>query len=425
MASLKFVFRPSSKAGKHPGRLCLRVIQARKPKTVTLSYCLFPEEWDATSQSVYAPSDNSERADYLSHVQQELCTCADRVKGIIHSLEKTGSYSVNDIMTRFHRSVDNGQLLSYAEMLSEELQESKRYRTAKAYLTVCRGLIAFNKGADLSLSGITASLIKRFETHLKELGKQPNTISYYMRNLRAIYNKAVASKRIPQSTEKPFAGVFTGIEETRKRALNVDEVIRLKNIDFDKLLEQHQSASRRYKDTRNLQYAWYLFFFCLYAQGMSFVDLCHLKKSNIIGNEIRYYRKKTGGQVRVPINEGMQQIIRHFADEVKDSPYLFPVIGVESAKERNKYETAMRTQNRRLKKLAQLAGVEKCVSTHVSRHSWATICKHEMLPLSVISEGLGHSSEKMTRKYLDTFDHSILGRAGKAILTATSRPLLR
>ena len=81
----------------------------------------------------------------------------------------------------------------------------------------------------------------------------------------------------------------------------------------------------------------------------------------------------------------------------------------------------MRTQNRRLKKLAEMAGVTKVISTHVARHSWATICKNELLPLSVICEGLGHSSEKMTRKYLDSFDLSILGDAGKTVLTAVSR----
>ena len=52
---------------------------------------------------------------------------------------------------------------------------------------------------------------------------------------------------------------------------------------------------------------------------------------------------------------------------------------------------------------------------------WATICKNELLPLSVICEGLGHSSEKMTRKYLDSFDLSILGNAGKTVLSAVSR----
>lgn len=420
MTSLKFVFRPSSKAGRHAGTISLRVIHDRRPKTVSLDCRLFPEEWDAAEQKVIYPGDNPERAAELSAIERRMSDCAGKMTGIINRLEGRGAYTTSDVVIRYVRSVDDGNLSGYAATLSEELRERGRYRTANAYGTVCRGLAAFNGGRDIPLTQINSVLIKRFETHLKERGCQPNTVSYYMRNLRAIYNKAVESKRIPPSDEKPFAGVFTGVEETKKRALAVDDVNRLKNIEFDELLERHRSNPRQRKHTQDLCRAWRLFFFCLYAHGMSFVDMCHLKKSNVREGEIRYYRKKTGGMITVPVNEGMRKIIASFSCETTDSEYLFPVLS--GGGRPDAYYTALRTQNRRLKKLTELAGVDKSVSTHVARHSWATICKNELLPLSVISEGLGHASEKMTRKYLDSFDHSILGKAGRKVLSAISRP---
>ncbi|MCD7940400.1 MAG: tyrosine-type recombinase/integrase [Bacteroides intestinalis] len=117
----------------------------------------------------------------------------------------------------------------------------------------------------------------------------------------------------------------------------------------------------------------------------------------------------------------MQKIIESFAEESEGSEYLFPIMGKREDDGRRLYETAMRAQNRRLKRLSKLAGIGKNITTHVARHSWATICKNELLPMSVICEGLGHSSEKMTRKYLASFNYSILGNAGKAVLTAISR----
>lgn len=421
MATFKFVFRPSMKTGHHPGSLSLRIIHDRKPKTVSLRLRLYAEEWDVKNQRVMFPSCISERSGYLRSLDARICSCSARLHEIIHLLENKGAYSVSDVVEHYRESSDESKLLGYALSLSSELRRNGQYRTAKAYITVCRGFVSFNSGLDVCLSQITASLVKRFENHLKENGKQPNTVSYYMRNLRVIYNRAIETKRLLDTGENPFVDVFTGVEETKRRALSAVEVNRLKNINFKSLLLLYRPGSHKYLCIRNLYFSWRLFFFCLYAQGMCFVDLVYLKKSQIKDGILRYYRKKTGKQICVPVNEGMQRIIDSFSDDTRDSAYLFPIINGSEGNGRKLYESAMRTQNRRLKKLAEMACVSKIVSTHVARHSWATICKNELLPLSVICEGLGHSSEKMTRKYLDSFDLSILGNAGKTVLSAVSR----
>lgn len=421
MATFKFIFRPSVKMGRQPGNLSLRIIHNRKPKTVSLHIQLYAEEWDEQNQTVVYTGDVLDRTMYLERVQECVAACTIKVNNILRVLENRGTYTVNDILEHYHGTADESKLLGYTCMLAVNLQNNGQHRTAKAYLTVCRGFVAFNDGVDICLSQINASLVKRFENFLKENGKQPNTISYYMRNLRVIYNRAIESGRIVDSGEKPFADVFTGVEETKRRALTTVEVNNLKNIDFDRLFRLYHPGTRKYVSIQKLYFSWRLFFFCLYAQGMCFVDLVYLKKSQIKDGVLRYYRKKTGKQISVPVNEGMQRIIDSFASDTQNSDYLFPIMNELGRNERYLYETAMRMQNRRLKKLAKVAGIYKIVSTHVARHSWATICKNELLPLSVICEGLGHSSEKMTRKYLDSFDLSILGDAGVMVLTAVSR----
>ena len=420
MATFKFVFRPV-RTGNHEGCLYLRIIHDRKPKTVSLRMRVYAEEWNPTTQRVVYPADAAERSAYLKEVQERLSACGSRIAGIIRELDRKDTYTAGDILEHYLDSFDDGKLLGYARTLSVELRLKGQYRTAKAYMTVCRGLVCFNSGVDICLTEINGVLIKRFEVYLKEKGRQPNTVSYYMRNLRVIYNRAISEHRLADSGDKPFADVFTGVEETRRRALSALELNRIKNLDFKRLLSVYRPGSQKYIYIRTLYFSWRLFFFCLYAQGLCFVDLAYLKKNQIKDGILRYYRRKTGKQISVPVNEGMQRIIDSFSSDTLNSDYLFPIITCADGNERRFYEAALRTQNRRLKKLADMCGVSKTVSTHVARHSWATICKNELLPLSVICEGLGHSSEKMTRKYLDSFELSILGDAGRRVLTAVSR----
>ncbi len=128
--------------------------------------------------------------------------------------------------------------------------------------------------------------------------------------------------------------------------------------------------------------------------------------------------------MEVRVTPEMQTIIESFSLDVARSPYLFPIIvpmigRVETPKTaRLKYETALRNQNVRLKKLALLAGINKPISTHWARHTWATIGKHEHVPLQVLSECLGHSSERTTLIYLGLLENSILDEANQAITSA-------
>lgn len=154
---------------------------------------------------------------------------------------------------------------------------------------------------------------------------------------------------------------------------------------------------------------------------MSFVDMAYLQKDNIRSGVLRYYRRKTGQLIEIKVTKAMKQIIGSFSKQMRGTDYLFPVILDLNKSAHKQYESGMRMQNMRLKKLASMAGLTKHVSTHVARHSWATTAKQQNLPVWVISEGLGHSSEKMTYTYLAMFEQSVLDAANERIATAVSR----
>ena len=421
MTTINLFFRPSVKIGNHQGSLFMRLIQNRQVKTVTLPSCkLYSQEWNSITQEIIYPINNSHRFSQLDRLQTRINNEMEAMYNCIFTLEKQGHYTLDDLVMLYLNPANNDMLLGYSETLIFGLEKQDRIRTASAYRTVARGLIEFI-GRDIPLRQINAQLIKEFEKHLKNKGIMLNTISYYMRNLRAIYNKAISDKRIIRRNESPFAGVYTGTTKTIKRALSVEEMNRMHQIDFAKLFKGKKPGSSEYISIENLYQAYLYFSFCFFMRGMSFIDMAYLRKDNIYGGIIRYIRKKTGQSIEVKVTPEIKTIINIFGPQVKDSSYVFPIIKNSSKKGYSphiQYDTALRLQNHRLKLLASIAKIPKRMSTHVARHSWASIGKMKEIPVRIISECLGHTSEKTTQIYLDSLDNSILDAANRIIISA-------
>ncbi|MCD8167344.1 MAG: site-specific integrase [Bacteroides sp.] len=417
---MHLVLRLSSRGFDHPGSLCLRLIHNRRVKSVTLPGCrLYAREWNKALQVITYPDNASQRSLYLEKIESKITHETEIMNRFIQQLQNKGYYTVDELVSLYKEKKDEGKLLGYAESLAKELERNHQYRTANAYRTVVRGLIKFNKGVDIPLHHLNSCLMRSFEKHLKESGKLSNTVAYYFRNLRAIYNKAVKSNRIVvRRSENPFAGISTAVTRTMKRALTLEELQALLQIDFKEQLHSVTPGSREYDRIKNMYRSWSYFFFCFYVRGMSFIDLAYLKKENIRGGVIRYCRKKTGQQIEITLTAELREIIESFTAEVAGSVYLFPIISSTHKNAQLQYETALRTQNMRLKSLAEWASIKRPVSTYVARHSWATVGKQENVPIQVISECLGHTSPDTTLIYLALLNNRILDDANERVTRA-------
>jgi len=332
------------------------------------------------------------------------------LESLISVLEAQGYYTVDDVVDAYKFQNNTEYLTIYTHKVSNVLIRAGQERTARAYRSAVESFIAFHKGKDILIKQINSGLIKEYERSLKETGKSPNTISFYMRNLRAIYYRAIKEKIIQPKSENPFSDVFTGVDKTRKRALDIEDIVAIERTDLSIVKDEKERL--RLERCRNI------FRFCFYARGMSFVDMAFLRKENVKNEVISYYRRKTGKLIELKITPVLRQIIDYFENEMKYSEYLFPVITEKDKNKRLQYETGLGRQNKDLKRLAKIAGINKIISTHVSRHSWATIAKYERLPLALISEGLGHSDEKTTYIYLASFERSYLDEANEHIYSA-------
>ena len=411
MISITKIFRYSTKPGRHQGSLSLRVIHARKTRTVVIRDCHFyPEEWDCNSRMIIYPHDNPRRERYLTSVLDRVEKEKQMLLYYAQKLEQQGAFDLDELMKCYRRRQKGEFLAAYTKSIIQSLRNNRHDRIAEAYCTTVKRLVSFNQGIDIPLNKISTAMIKNFESKLRAEGKSPNTICFYVRNLQAIYNKAVMDKYVSVE-DNPFDNVQISMQKTVKRALATVEMKKLLNFDFARCKTNVQR--------NNFGIAQRYFLFSFYSRGMCFVDIAYLQKHNIQDGILSYYRHKTNKLIEVKITDTMQAIMDSFADETRNSEFVFPIIKAEDTKHpRLQYASALRVQNIRLKKLAKLAGVSKKITTHVARHSWASIGKEQKVPLSVISECLGHSSEKITAIYLTNFNNSVLEEANDKIAKA-------
>ena len=401
MACKKVQFRASTVSGKQ-GTLFIQVIHQRVTRQVSTSYKLYPGEWDAARQSVTFPSDTSPyRIRYLQAVQEALQHDTSRLQLILLALDHSRTaYSAEEVIRRFLKQEQSGDFMTFAAALVSRKREEGHLSLADKYQTSLRSFSRFLDGRPLTFDGLDATLMLRYETSLKQQGLCPNTTSFYLRSLRAIYNRAVEQGLTPQ--RHPFAQVYTGIAKTIKRAIRAEEVQQLKAYPLPP--DSAESFSRD------------IFLFSLYTCGMSLIDIAHLKKTDLHNGYLTYYRQKTGQAIQIRWEPCMQQLVDRYRRD--DSPYLFPIITRPGEDEARQYHNQLHLINRHLKRLGETLGLSTKLTTYVARHSWASIAKSQDVPIAAISGALGHTTERTTRIYLKSFDNRLVDSASQKVLSA-------
>lgn len=226
-----------------------------------------------------------------------------------------------------------------------------------------------------------------------------NTVNYYLRNFRTLYNAAIKDG-YRQHGDYPFTYVRTRACKTVKRALSKENM---------RLLSSLSISNSPY-----LEFSRDLYLFSFYAQGMAFVDIAFLNKKNIYGGLLTYSRRKSKQLIHIVVTPQMQKLIDKYSN---DSEYLFPIIDPLNKEQSvyKQYRLALGRINRYLKKLAAGLNLRIPLTTYTARHTWATLARDSGAPLSVISAGLGHTSEEMTRIYLKDFDQSVLAKVNSLV----------
>lgn len=397
MATIKVIYRGSSN-GSGEGTLFYRIIHKRKSRQIHTGYRVERNEWDGESESIVANTGNC-HSDFLKSAHSSLELGKTRLKQIVAAFDKTGvEYTVDDVVEKFLAPDAVIGFMSYARNLISRLKQMGKTRCAEHYTVALNSFIRFKGGVEVTFDEFDSNLLQGYECFLKKDGLIPNSISYYMRNLRAIYNKAVDEGLAEQNN--PFKHVYTGIAKTVKRAVSLQMIKALQGLDL-----RYDPLSELARD---------LFLFSFYTRGMAIVDIAYLRKDNLRDGILTYRRRKTNRQLSIRWEPQMQVIVNKHSD--KGSDFLFPLIDSQKPDYRKQYLNAYTKLNRYLKSIGKQLGLANPLTFHRSRHSWASIAMENSVPVSVICEGMGHDSEKTTRIYLASLDSSVVDKANSSIL---------
>lgn len=399
MATVRTKFRASSSETKE-GTLFYQVIHNRVARQIRTGYKLHPQEWDAESKEIVFPPGIGElRRNYLVSLKNAVREDTKRLRGIISRLERDGNgYTAEDVVSAYLAPADNRCFISFARNLAGRLRQIGRQCTAETYTTAVNSFARFREERDILLDDVDSDLMTAYETYLKSIGVCPNSSSFYMRNLRAIYNRAVEKELTVQ--RHPFKHVYTGIDKTVKRAVPLNVIRRIRDLDLSLCPVT--------------DYARDVFMFSFYTRGMSFVDMAFLKKKDLRNGILCYRRKKTNQQLFIKWEKPMQELVDKY--DTAGSPYLLPIIKSNGKDERRQYKSEAHRINANLKKIGERLGLGIPLTTYVARHGWASIAKSKNIPIATISEAMGHDSETTTRIYLASLDASVVDKANSLIL---------
>ncbi len=397
MASIKVKFRPSTISGQE-GTIYYQIIHDRKVRQFLSEYHVLPSEWDE-NRSMVTTTRKSERKSFILSVRERIRWDVERLMRIDRKLDADGlSYIADDLIDEFNRYTREYSLFRFMESIRVKLRGNGKIRTAETYRATLNSFRNFRKGEDLMLDCITSEVMEDYEAWLRKRGLVSNTISFYIRILRAVYNRAVEDNVIDD--RNPFRHVYTGIDKTVKRALPLSVIKKIKNLDLS--------------CNPTLDFARNMFLMSFYLRGMSFIDMAYLKKTDLKNGYVVYRRRKTGQMLVIEWTREMQTICDKYPEN--RSVYLLPIIRTAGTNEWCTYRNVGYNINHNLKKIALMLGVDVRLTMYVARHSWASAAKAKGIPLSVISEGMGHDSETTTRIYLASLDTSVVDRANNLIL---------
>ena len=375
------------KSGKMP--LYIRIIHRRKPKYISLGIKVHPQnDWNPSRLRVKKSFPNATRINnFIATKVAEAEALA--VKLETNSKDVTSQRIKDEIMGK-----PPGDYIAFADVQIQRLDQAGKARTSTRYKSIISKLKRYLKGKHFTFDDFTVPFLHDYEAHLKSIGNETNTVHTNLKTLRAILYIAIREDRFPQE-KNPFFKFKLKKAPTRKERLTEEEIGIL--------------AAIQLNSNTNIYHARNAFLFSFYCAGIRIGDLLQLKWKNV-ATILDYQMGKTQQYRRLKMVRQAQAILDLYRSEnnlVND--FIFPFLKNEVDYTDNKFlmkQLSAKTTivNINLKKLAERTNLNKKLSSHIARHSFADIARKKGMNLYDISKALGHSSLSITEQYLSNFD---------------------
>ena len=401
MSTIKIFLRDKpNKEGLYP--IVFKITKERKTKIITLGMDCLKKDWDEKSSQFKKSYPNSlQRNRVLLNFKQKALTIIDGFN--LEEIDFTLSQFEEKLRGKEQSKIT---VLEFWLDKINDLNLAGRTGNARAHQDTKNSFFKFHKNQKVLFREITVEVLDKYETHLRANGSNDGGIGVRMRELRALYNEAirrgvVLEKYYPFKVYKVSKLKGQGL----KKALTREEVKKIENLDTNKYPQ--------------LSEAKYLFVFSYYTRGMNFYDMMKLRWDNIDNDKIIYTRSKTKGRFIVKILQPVQEILNFYKTVNTLTDYVFPILlkeGLTPIQIENRKFKKLKQFNSDLKKIANIVGIEKPVTSYVARHSFATNLKELGISTDIISQSMGHHNVSITTAYLKDFDNNIIDDANEKLL---------
>jgi integrase len=386
MASIKIILREDKTNEKGESPLYLRITHNRKSSFVSLKIYVLPNQWNKAESKVRKNYPNSVRMN--AHLANELAKAHE--SNLQLQSTRAISYTAHGIVEKMKGPV-NCDFFQYAENHLAMLLAQKRIGSYKRTKSVLAKFKQFNKSASLDFNDIDVSMLNRFEYYLlTEFKNATNTVHANFRVIKALINQAIREDLIT-ADKNPFLKFKLKLEKTNKAYLIEEEIKRLEELDL--------------KARPRLQLHRDMFIFSSYAGGIRISDLLMLRKSNFDGNRISFRIQKTKSPHSFKLPDKALEILETYNKPSGDpNDFLFPSLKIandcnDKTEIFNAISSTTARINMNLKIIAKMAEIDKKVSFHVSRHSFATRALTKGISLDKVSKIMGHQNIKETQGY--------------------------
>lgn len=375
----------------------VRVTHNRKNTTFNTGIRVKSTMWDSSSLSVKGNHPNAQPynktiSEFYSKIQNEAYKLINNESFSFEHLKAVLSNGTTPISR-----IKITTFKDYGEQLVDNMLGINKAGNAIIYRTAINKVVNYAKTPNLLLTEITYQFLDGFRNSLIKSGLKANSISNYFRTLRAIYNKAIKEKLVDRS-HYPFLDITVKTERTAKRAITVEELIRITKLDLKVNSQEWKARS------------YFLLSFAL--RGASFTDIAYLKPENIRKGYLTYKRRKTGKELKIKLLPFTNEILNHY--QGANTKYLLPIlpsnIVEDSLSAKKVIFQWIKTSNKYLNRLGETCEIEDEITSYVTRHTFATLAKKKLgYSNEVIAECLGHEyGNKITNTYLDNYDQSLI-----------------
>lgn len=416
LAKIVYWSHQTNKRGEHP--IFIRITEDRKSRYVKTGLNVKEEDWDfekSLFKTKYRRAEDQDKIQKHDENNKLLRKKLAEAESIITKLDLSDSLLSseqvkNEIIKA--KKVGKNSLLSYIDSIADEFKKIGKVGTSTCYRDLKRSLKKYLESqglTDITFIEVTPTFLKKYENDFRSRGVKDTGISFYFRGLRAVMNKAI-SEGYCRREMYPFDNykVSKFSTHTSKRALKKNEI--------EKIVKLKLEPDSTKFHARNI------FLFSYYNWGINFSDIAMLKWENIKNERLIYVRLKTNKPYNVLLLEPSLKILKYYKKNFfrGNDSYVFPILDIEKHKTpvsiKNRIHKILGETNKDLKKIGEEAKLTIPLTTYVARHSYATVMKRSGVSTSIISEALGHDSERTTQIYLDSFENDMLDEASKAIL---------